>query len=42
MIKIIECSGKNVPFGSYLEHDITSKNDVLLLKKGTVVERTVE
>ena len=42
MIKIIECSGKNVPFGSYLEHDITSKNDVLLLKKGTVVDSRVK
>lgn len=42
MRKIIECSGKDVPFGSYLENDILSDSNVLLLRAGTVVDSHIK
>lgn len=43
MIKLIECYGKDVPLGSYLEDDLlSSKNNVLLVKKGTTVDSHIK
>lgn len=37
MVQIIECYGKDVPFGSYLEEDLYD-NNTLILKKGIFVD----
>ena len=42
MRKIIECKGKDVPFGSYLENDIVNDSNVLLLKAGTIVDSHIK
>lgn len=42
MTKRITCKGKDVPFGSYLESDLTTPQGVLVLKKGTYIDEYVK
>lgn len=40
--KLIECHGKNVPLGAYLEHDLLSESGVLLLRRGIIVDSKIK
>jgi putative nucleotidyltransferase with HDIG domain len=43
VIKTVECLGKDVPFGAYLEEDLQDKrSNALLLKKGTIVDSRIK
>lgn len=42
MIKMVECNGINVPLGAHLEHDLFNKQNVLLLKKGCIVDSRIK
>lgn len=42
MTKRITCKGKDVPFGSYLESDLTTPQGALVLKKGTYIDEYVK
>lgn len=42
MTKTITCTGKDVPFGSYLKSDLRTPQGVLILKSGTYVDEYVK